>query len=143
MEALIWLVAGIVLVAAELLSGALVLLMIGGGALAAAASSALGAPVAVDVLVFAAGSLLLLFGARPALKHRVHRGLDTRTNVDALVGGKAMVLSTVDAHDGRVKIGGEVWSARCYDHDEVLEPGRTVTVMDISGATAVVWGETL
>lgn len=141
MAAVIWLVAGILLVAAELVSGSLVLLMIGGGALGAAAADALGAPVAVDVAVFAAVSLLLLLAARPMLQRRVHRGLDTRTNTAALVGGHAVVLSTVDAHSGRVKIGGDEWSARCYDRDQVLEPGRRVTVMDISGATAVVWGE--
>lgn len=143
MTALIWLVAGLLLVAAELLSGALVLLMIGGGALAAAAADTLGTPIAGDAAVFAAVTLLLLFAARPVLTHRVHHGLDTRTNAAALVGGRATVVSTVDGHGGQVKIGGEVWSARSYDHEQVLEPGRTVTVMDISGATAVVWGELL
>ncbi len=140
MTALIWLVAGILLIAAELLSGALVLLMIGGGALAAAAAAAAGATVVIDVIVFAVVSVLLLLGARPALRHRVHHGHGASTNVDALVGGRATVLTTVDAHGGRVKIGGETWSARAYDHDEVLEPGCSVTVIEISGATAVVWG---
>jgi membrane protein implicated in regulation of membrane protease activity len=40
-----------------------------------------------------------------------------------------------------VKLSGEVWSARAYDETQVLEPGRSVTVMSIAGATAVVWGE--
>ena len=51
------------------------------------------------------------------------------------------MVSRVDAHQGQVKLAGEVWSARSYDETQVLEPGRWVTVMDISGATAVVWGD--
>jgi membrane protein implicated in regulation of membrane protease activity len=47
----------------------------------------------------------------------------------------------VDGHDGRVKIGGELWSARSSDGLEVIEHGAKVTVMDISGATALVVGQ--
>lgn len=138
---MVWLVAGVLLVAAEVLSGDLVLLMLGVGALAAAGSSALGAPLLVDGVVFALVSVGLVLLARPALKRRLARGHHYRTNVEALIGSKAVVLSTVDAHGGQVKIGGEVWTARALDETQVLEPGRSVTVMEISGATAVVWGE--
>ncbi|MCP2261475.1 Membrane protein implicated in regulation of membrane protease activity [Streptoalloteichus tenebrarius] len=140
MAALVWLVAGVLLIAVEVLSGDLVLLMLGVGALAAAGSSALGAPLLVDVLVFALASLGLITVARPALRRRLQPPELVRTNVEALVGGTATVVSTVDSQGGRVRIGGDVWSARAYDPTEVLEPGRTVTVMEISGATAVVWG---
>jgi membrane protein implicated in regulation of membrane protease activity len=51
------------------------------------------------------------------------------------------VIHTVDAHGGKIKLRGELWSARAFDETEVLEPGRAVTVMNISGATAVVLGE--
>ena len=49
------------------------------------------------------------------------------------------MLERVDAHGGRVKIGGEVWSARAYDEDQVLEPGARVEVAEIDGATALVY----
>jgi membrane protein implicated in regulation of membrane protease activity len=49
------------------------------------------------------------------------------------------VLERVDASGGRVKIGGEVWSARAYDESQVLEPGARVEVMKIEGATALVY----
>ena len=58
--------------------------------------------------------------------------------VAALVGSRALVLERVDAHGGCVKIGGEVWSARAYDEDEVMEPGTRVDVLKIDGATALV-----
>jgi membrane protein implicated in regulation of membrane protease activity len=140
MAALLWLIVGVALIAAEVLSGAFVLVMLGIAGLIAAASAALGAGITVSagVFVLAAGGGIIL--VRPALMRRMHSVEHVKTNVDALVGGKATVVSTVDAHSGRVKIGGDLWSARAFDETEVLEPGRSVTVMSISGATAVVWG---
>lgn len=139
--ALLWLIAAVVLVMAEVISGDLVLLMLGVAAAGTAAASALGVGVGYDAAVFAVSSLALIFLARPALKRRMHTGHELKTNVDALIGRKAVVESTVDAHGGRVRINGDVWSARAFDETQVLETGQTVTVMNISGATAVVWAE--
>lgn len=141
MAALLWLIAGVVLVAAEVISGELVLLMLGAAAVGTAGVAALGAPLWLDAVVFAAlsGGLVLL--ARPALKRRLEQGSTVQTNVNALIGARATVESTVDAQDGRVRIGGDVWSARALDETQVLETGRTVTVMEISGAVAVVWAQ--
>ncbi|MBP2336338.1 membrane protein implicated in regulation of membrane protease activity [Saccharothrix coeruleofusca] len=137
MAAVIWLVLGVLLVAAEVLSGDFVLVMLGVAALGAAGASALGADALVGSAVFALVSLGLLVGARPALRRRMTRGLDHRSGVEALVGGTAVVVARVDGHGGRVRIGGEVWSARSID-GRVVEPGEEVTVVEISGATAVV-----
>ena len=62
----------------------------------------------------------------------------SRTGTDALVGRRAIVTRTVDAHGGRVRIGGEEWSARSYLDDQVLPEGKTVDVVQIEGATALV-----
>ncbi|WP_433274152.1 NfeD family protein [Actinosynnema sp. CS-041913] len=137
MAALIWLILGVVLVAAEILSGDFVLVMLGLAALGAAGVSALGAGDLVSAAAFAAVALGLVVGARPALKRRLTAGHGHKSGVEALLGATAVVVSTVDAHDGRVRIGGEVWSARSLDHS-VIEPGTEVTVVEISGATAVV-----
>ncbi|GAA0222666.1 NfeD family protein [Saccharothrix mutabilis subsp. mutabilis] len=139
MAALIWLIVGVALVAAEILSGEFVLVMLGVAALGAAGVAALGAGELVSAAAFAALALGLVFGARPALKRKLTAGQDHRSGVEALLGGTAVVVSTVDAHGGRVRIGGEVWSARSLDHS-VLEPGAEVTVVEIQGATAVVLG---
>lgn len=138
MVALVWLVAGVVLIAAEVVSGDFVLVMLGVGALGAAGAAALGAPLGVDAAAFAVLSLGLVFFARPALKRRMHHPPALKTNVDALVGHRAVVTSTVDAHGGQVRIDGQLWSARAVDETRVLETGSTVTVVEISGATAVV-----
>jgi membrane protein implicated in regulation of membrane protease activity len=138
--AVIWLIAGLALIAAEVLSGEFVLLMIGGGALAAAGASAIvGDDQLVGVGVFAVASVLLLFAVRPALRRRLDRGIDPGVmHHRALVGNTAFVVTRVDGHSGQVRIGGELWSARLLGGDDVIEPGAKVTVMDISGATALV-----
>ena len=137
--AVIWLIAGLVLIAAEVISGEFVLLMLGGGALVAAGVSLFGVSPLVGALVFGGASVLLLFAVRPVLRRRLARGIDDSTmHSAALVGGSAVVVSRVDGRGGRVKIGGDVWSARAYDGAQVIEPGARVTVVDISGATAMV-----
>ena len=140
MAAVVWLVAGLVLVAAEVLSSDFVLIMLGTGALVAAGVSALGGSIWLDVGVFAVTSIALITLGRPMLKRRLYTA-HVPTNVDALVGDRAVVVSTVDSRGGKIKLRGELWSARAYDETEVLEPGQRVTVMTISGATAVVMGE--
>jgi membrane protein implicated in regulation of membrane protease activity len=61
-----------------------------------------------------------------------------RTGTAALIGSRAVVVERVDGLGGRVKIGGELWTARSYDEDHVLEPGARVEVLKIEGATALV-----
>jgi membrane protein implicated in regulation of membrane protease activity len=137
--AVIWLIAGLALISAEVLSGEFVLLMLGGGAFAAAVAALLGLPLLGSALVFGGASVLLLFAVRPALRRRLDRGIDPGVmHHRALVGNTAFVVTRVDGHSGQVRIGGELWSARLLGGDDVIEPGAKVTVMDISGATALV-----
>lgn len=138
MVALVWLVIGVVLVAAEVLSGDFVLLMLGIAGLLSAGAAALGAEGVLTAVVFAVASIGLVAGVRPVIARRMHAGTTTRTNIDRLVGSRAVTVTEVDFDGGQVKIGGELWSARTIGEDEVIEPGRSVTVLEISGATAVV-----
>jgi membrane protein implicated in regulation of membrane protease activity len=62
-----------------------------------------------------------------------------RTGAAALEGAHAVVLQRVDREGGRVRIGGDEWSARAYMPDQVIEPGSQVEVMKIEGATALVY----
>jgi len=140
--ALIWLVVGVALLATESLSGEFVLAMLGGGALVAAAVTLLvGGGVVPGLVAFALASMLLVFAVRPPLKRRLQHGVqDSLMHTRALVGAEALVVARVDGDGGRVRIGGELWSARASDGHEVIEPGAAVTVLDISGATALVVG---
>jgi membrane protein implicated in regulation of membrane protease activity len=118
--------------------GALVFSMLAGGAAVAALAAAFGAGPGLSFLVFAGVSLLMLLVVRPVAKRQMRIPAPVRTGVDALVGADALVVERVDGRDGRVKLGGEVWSARSYDGQSAFEEGDTVQVLRIEGATALV-----
>ncbi|MBV9720298.1 MAG: NfeD family protein, partial [Mycobacterium sp.] len=125
---------------AEALTGDMFLLMLSGGALAAGGSSwLLGLPAWADGAVFLVVSVLLLVLVRPALRRRLTPAKAIRTGVEALEGKRALVLDRVARDEGQVKLDGQVWTARPLNDDDVFEPGEQVTVMNINGATAVVW----
>ncbi|WP_370950090.1 NfeD family protein [Amycolatopsis sp. cg5] len=136
--AVVWLIVGFALIVAEVISGEFVLLMLGTAALVTGGVSALTGNPYLDAAVFAASAVGLLFLVRPALKRKFLGGEGAKTNTEALVGTHAVVLSTVDGHGGTVKLAGDTWSARAYVEHDRLQPGTKVTVMEISGATAVV-----
>jgi membrane protein implicated in regulation of membrane protease activity len=101
--------------------------------------SVLGGPAWLQVLVFIAGSLASLLVLRPIARGHLKMPEITRTGTAALIGARATVLERVDADGGRVRIGGEEWSARAYMDDQVIEPGTRVEVAKIEGATALVY----
>ena len=122
----------------EMLSLDLVLVMFAGGCLAGAVAYLLGASVGVQILAFAFTSVLLLATLRPFLLKRLRERTPLiETNSAALVGQEAVVVSTVTVEGGRVKLNGEVWSAR-VDAAQAIPPGTEVKVSRIDGATAVV-----
>lgn len=136
---LIWLILAAALAGAEALSLDLVLIMCAGGAAAGGVAAAAGLPPAVQIAVAVAGALALLLFVRPVAKRHMLGSGTARTGVEALIGTQAIVTSKVDASDGRVRLGGGEWSARAYDHTQVIPVGSSVQVIEISGATAIVW----
>ncbi|WDZ88177.1 NfeD family protein [Micromonospora cathayae] len=142
MDAVFWIVLGVVLAVAEIFTATLFLIMFAVGAFAAAGAAALGAPVAIQAVVFAVVSALTVFAARPTIqRHRrsaVESG-DQPFGVEAIEGSTALVLERVDADHGMVKIDGELWTARSYDATQVFVPGQRVRVIQVRGATALVW----
>ncbi|WP_267241453.1 NfeD family protein [Streptomyces sp. PR69] len=113
--------------------------MLSAGAVAAAVTAALGGGTVLQVLVFVAVSVALIAVVRPiASRHRSQRGGEFASGVDALKGRQAVVLERVDAAGGRIKLAGEIWSARALDADMSYEAGQQVDVVEIDGATAVV-----
>ncbi len=137
--AVIWLIVAFGLAGAEALTGDMSLLMLSGGALAAGGSSWLGVPLWADGAVFLVVSVLLLVLVRPALRRRLTPTQGLPTGMKALEGKNALVLDRVARDEGQVKVDGQVWTARPFNDGDVFEPGELVTVMNIDGATAVVW----
>ncbi|MFF9062840.1 NfeD family protein [Streptomyces sp. NPDC101213] len=108
------------------------------GAVAAAVAAALGFDVVAQVLVFVVVSVALIAVVRPiAARHSAQRP-QFASGVDALKGKQAVVLERVDGSGGRIKLAGEIWSARALDTDRTYEVGQEVDVVDIEGATAIV-----
>ena len=108
-------------------------------AVAGAVSSLVGAPLWLQLVVFAVGSFASLGFLRPIARAHLSMPHAIRTGTAALVGAPAVVVQRVDDRGGRVRIGGEEWSARAYMPDQVLEPGMKVEVAEIQGATALVY----
>jgi membrane protein implicated in regulation of membrane protease activity len=136
-----WLVAAGVLALVEVTTLSLVCAMFAGGALAAAVVDLIGGDrntLLLQVVAFVVVSVGLLGVIRPVAKRHLHHTPAIATGVAALIGSRAVVLERVDRDTGRVRIGGEVWSARSYDGETVLEPGQSVDVIRIDGATALV-----
>ncbi|MEU6607939.1 NfeD family protein [Streptomyces shenzhenensis] len=108
------------------------------GAIAAAVLAGLGFDVVVQVLAFVVVSVALIAVVRPIANRYSRQRPELATGVDALKGKQAVVLERVDASGGRIKLAGEVWSARALDTGRAYEAGQEVDVVDIEGATAIV-----
>lgn len=136
---LAWAIAALLLAIGEILTPGLFFLgPVALAAVAAAIAAVAGAAVWLQIVVFAGASLASVGILRPIARAHLHMPASLRTGTAALVGAPAVVLQRVDQHGGRVRIGGEEWSARAFMPDQVLEPGTRVEVVKIEGATALV-----
>jgi membrane protein implicated in regulation of membrane protease activity len=137
---LIWAIAAVLLSVGEIFTpGMFFLGPVALAAVAAAVVALLGVGVALQFVVFIAGSIATVAFLRPIARRHLHMPAALRTGTAALEGTKAVVLQRVDVNGGRVRIGGEEWSARAYIEDQVFEPGTRVEVVKIEGATALVY----
>lgn len=136
---IIWLILAVVLGAAEImtLTFALGLLALAAAAAAAAGAAGAGVPLQIVTFVVAAGAGLGL--VRPIALRHIKQPPPLRSGTAALVGRSALVLQDVNGHGGRVRIGGEEWSARSYDETLEIPAGATVDVIQIEGASALVY----
>jgi membrane protein implicated in regulation of membrane protease activity len=145
-EAILWIVLGVVLAIAEAFTASLFIIFFAVGALAAAGAAALDAPLLVQVIVFAVGSGLSVAALRPIVTKHLKMAADTDDmmfGIEALQGGHGTVLEEINVDRGLIKIDGEMWQARAFDHNEIYLPGERVRVIKVIGATAIVWREDL
>jgi membrane protein implicated in regulation of membrane protease activity len=137
---LAWAIAASLLAVGEIFTPGLFFLgPVALAAVAAAVAAVVDAPIWLQVLVFALCSVASLGLLRPIARAHLRMPVAIRTGTAALEGARAVVLQRVDLNGGRVRIGGEEWSARAYMPDQVLEPGTQVEVVKIEGATALVY----
>jgi membrane protein implicated in regulation of membrane protease activity len=136
----IWAIVAVALAIGEVLTPGLFFLgPVAVAAVVAALVAALGAGTVIQLIVFIAGAVASLAVLRPIARAHLHMPAIVRTGTAALVGARATVLERVDSDGGRVRIGGEEWTARPYTDGQVFEPGAQVEVAEIKGATALVY----
>jgi membrane protein implicated in regulation of membrane protease activity len=136
----IWSIAAVLLAVGEIFTPGLFFLgPVALAAVLAAALAAVGLGPAVQLIAFIVAAIASVGLLRPLARAHLRTPSLMRTGSAALVGAKALVTQQVTVNGGRVKIGGEEWSARAYVEDQVLEPGTRVEVAKIEGATALVY----
>jgi membrane protein implicated in regulation of membrane protease activity len=134
----LWMIAAGAMAVGEIFTLGLFLGPIAVAAALAAGVALVGGGLVLQWAVFILVAIASVGVLRPIARRHLHTPAQLRTGVAALVGSRAVVLERVDANGGSVKLGGEIWSARSFDEDEVIEPGTRVEVLKIDGATALV-----
>jgi membrane protein implicated in regulation of membrane protease activity len=136
----IWLIVAVVFAVAEVVNLSFYLFPFAIGAAGAAVVGLAGGALALELIVFAILTAASFTIVRPIARRHINMPPQLRTGTAALIGRTAIVTERIVNDDalGKVRIDGEVWSARAYDDDKVLEPGTRVHVMEIRGATALV-----
>lgn len=135
----VWLAAAIIAAVVEAAVPALVSIWFVPGSVLALVASLLGGPLWLQVLLFAAGSVLALVLTRPLAK-RLQKGGPASTNADRVLGAVAVVTEDVNnlLGQGRVSVMGNSWAARCEQPELVLASGQKVTVVRIEGVKLIV-----
>ncbi|WP_166355053.1 NfeD family protein [Phytoactinopolyspora limicola] len=134
-----WLGLAFIFGIAETTTLDLVFLMLAAGAASGAVASVAGLPFMAQTLIAIGVSAALIGVVRPIAKRHLRVPTRVRTGAAALVGLSAVVLERVDGDGGRIKLQGEIWTARSFDGRTVIEPGENVDVVEIDGATALVF----
>jgi membrane protein implicated in regulation of membrane protease activity len=136
----VWFIIGCVLGVGEMLTMGFYLAPFAVGAFIAALLALVGVGTAVSWAVFLVVAVVALGVVRPIARSHRRMPPQIRTGTAALVGRSGIVLERIANNEavGCVRIEGEVWTARAYDEDEVIEPGTRVQVVEIRGATALV-----
>lgn len=139
MQWLWWFIGAMGLGVAEIFTLDLTFAMLAAGALAGGGAALLGAPVWLAAIIFAVVSAVMFLVLRPYLVTILHKKSPLiEMNSNALVGKSARTLEAISETAGRVKLNGEVWTARIADDAAVISEGSEVTVVAIKGATAIV-----
>ena len=134
-----WLGLAVLLGIVEVTTLDLTFAMVAAGALAGAATGLVTDNLVVQALVALVVAVAMLAVVRPVALRHLRTPLAIRTGTDALVGERGLVIEAVDGQTGRIKLKGEVWSARTYDPSTSIEAGRSVEIVQIDGATALVY----
>ena len=135
----IWLIIFVACIVVEIITMGLTTIWFAGGSLIASVAAAIGAPLWLQIVLFVAVSLLLLYFTRPIAVKYFNRDR-VKTNAESLVGKQAIVISEIDNLQGigQVTVGGQEWSARTTEEGITLAVGSVVIIRAISGVKLMV-----
>ncbi len=135
---IVWLVIVAVCVIVEMISLGLTSIWFAGGALVSAIVAGFNGPLWLQVVLFFVVSVVLLLFTRPMAEKHLNSKLE-KTNLDSLIGSKAIVISTINnlEETGQIKLNGIEWTARS-NSDDIIGAGVTVNIIDIQGVKAIV-----
>ena len=138
-QVIFWAVITVLLIGAEIATVQLVAVWFAAGGLAAFVSSFFGIDFWIQILIFIAGSVLLLLATRPLVRKFLHGKLEP-TNADSLIGKECVIREDVDnvAGTGRAYVEGLTWTARNADGDEPIPSGTTCSIVEIQGVKLMV-----
>ncbi len=139
MQLICWLLLAAIFIVIEIITLGLTTIWFAGGAFVAAIAAACGANLVIQIILFVVVSVVLLFLTRPiAVKHL--NANTEKTNAEALVGAKAVVLEEINnlKETGKAKVNGMEWTARAKSDDEIIPVDSMVTITEISGVKLIV-----
>lgn len=139
MEQIVWLVLLIVSLVVEVLTMGLTAIWFAGGASVSLLVSFLNGPIWLQIFLFVVTSLVLLYFTRPIAMKYFNKNR-VKTNVDSIIGEKAIVTLQIDniRGEGKATVGGQEWSARSVSDDVIIPVGAIVVVEEINGVKLVV-----
>ena len=139
MDIIFWLIMFVIFLVAEILTLGLTTIWFAGGAMVAFLLAILDVGLPIQIIAFLVVSIVLLILTRP-IALRFFNQKREKTNVDSLIGQKAVVLEKIDSLHGvgRVELNGMEWSAKTEDVGVVIEQGKIVVVQAIQGVKLIV-----
>lgn len=138
-DTILWLIALVLFIVIEIATMGLTTIWFAGGALVAVIAAGLSVPFVLQVVLFFAVSLVLLYFTRPVAMKYFNKDR-IRTNAESLVGKQAIVISEINNSQGigQVTVGGMEWSARTTENDVQLPVGSVVDIIAINGVKLIV-----
>ncbi len=139
LNVILWILAMVSLIVIEISTVGLYCVWFAFGALAGLVLAMMNLPTYVQLISFAAVSVLLFFFVRPKLEHRINLKA-IKTNAEALVGEVGVAVTDIrDMDGGQVKVNGQMWSARLTDCCvEEIKKGSKVVVHEVRGVKLII-----
>ena len=137
-EPLIWIVIAVIFAIIEGFTMGLTTIWFTIGGVAACIVALMGGSLLVQIIVFFAVSIILLYFTRPLAEKRLKIGHE-KNSIDQMIDKTGIVIETIEPHHtGQVKMKGMVWTAISKDNKEILLKDEIVKIVKIEGVKLVV-----